>query len=118
MRKSSIKIKSRAIGTKPIREITTKMKKKRILGFGIYLNEAVMENEAQQLSRDILLVGVNLRHRRPHNGLNFWASLAVEIVFKIRLTLHHHLLHEEILAAIGRSQRNQIDQWFLSEGGG
>ncbi|KAM0971298.1 hypothetical protein ACFX13_019505 [Malus domestica] len=86
MRKSSIKIKSRAIGTKPIREITTKMKKKRILGFGIYLNEAVMENEAQQLSRDILLVGVNLRHRRPHNGLNFWASLAVEIVFKIRLT--------------------------------
>ncbi|CAN6573031.1 unnamed protein product [Malus baccata var. baccata] len=94
------------------------MKKKRILGFGIYLNEAVMEEEAQQLSRDILLVGVNLRHHRPHNGLSFWASLAIEIVYKIRLTSIIHLLHDEILATIGRSQRNQIDQWFLGKGGG
>lgn len=85
------------------------MNKRRIL---VYLNEAIMEKEAKKLSRDILVLGVNLSHRRPHNGLSFRACIAVEIVLDVHCNRICHL-HEEILASISRSQRNRFDQWFM-----
>lgn len=43
------------------------------------MNEAIMEEEAKQGGRDILAVGVNLRHCRPHDllGVGTWAPIEI-----------------------------------------
>ena len=55
--------------TEQVRPKKIKKTREKKKGSKFYMNEAVMEEEAKQGGRDILAVGVNLRHCRPHDLL-------------------------------------------------
>ena len=60
---------------------TLKMERKRKRS-ELYVDEAVMEEEAKQSRRDILLLGIHLRHFRSHDPLRFRARAPIEIVLE------------------------------------
>lgn len=46
------------------------------------MNEAIMEEQAKQSGGDILVLGVNLRHCRPHDLLGVGARTPIEVVIE------------------------------------